>query len=401
MGKLDGCGRFSEQLNEMSKSILKQKSKNGETLNNKDIDLVENDIFQAYQAILSVLRDSRDISKAVEKMEKQVCEAGVTEVSKISQVVIKQTLSEKEIIKVEDNNFDVLKEDNIDATFKNNLYDKEPAVSLTEYEVAYMNNLLKKANLGDKNATGSSAIMMTLYTMEAEIKADPNFFNNARNKSRFFRRIAEAMVSGDDEIVLAQYLKNVGQEQLVKEDENGNLVLDEDKIKETLGEVCPSVLRKLEDGSLKQHVERRNNEKSDKMKKIISNNDVEKKSEKGESGVDEFLDKAVRTARERIIREKLNLAIKENDNDTIVAICRNDLEMSKKFLISELSYNQYLQQSGANSKLQSMQQKKCILLGNAINEIARNERTSDIEHTKIEENISSPKENPGDGEIEL
>ena len=301
MGKLDGCGRFSEQLNEMSKSILKQKSKNGETLNNKDIDLVENDIFQAYQAILSVLRDSRDISKAVEKMEKQVCEAGVTEVSKISQVVIKQTLSEKEIIKVEDN---------IDATFKNNLYDKEPAVSLTEYEVAYMNNLLKKANLGDKNATGSSAIMMTLYTMEAEIKADPNFFNNARNKSRFFRRIAEAMVSGDDEIVLAQYLKNVGQEQLVKEDENGNLVLDEDKIKETLGEVCPSVLRKLEDGSLKQHVERRNNEKSDKMKKIISNNDVEKKSEKGESGVDEFLDKAVRTARERIIREKLNLAIK-------------------------------------------------------------------------------------------
>ena len=75
--------------------------------------------------------------------------------------------------------------------------------------------------------------------------------------------------------------------------------------------------------------------------------------------------------------------------------------MSKKFLISELSYNQYLQQSGANSKLQSMQQKKCILLGNAINEIAGNERTSDIEHTKIEENISSPKENPGDGEIEL
>ena len=75
---LDGCGSYSQKLTEISTSVKKRRLMNGENLTNQDIWDIDDNIFQAYQIILSQTRDGISISRAIEYLEKESESSGAS-----------------------------------------------------------------------------------------------------------------------------------------------------------------------------------------------------------------------------------------------------------------------------------------------------------------------------------
>lgn len=69
---LDGCGRYSEKLIEISEVIIGQKMKNGEMPSKNDVWKIDSQIFEAYQTILANAKDSNIIARSIEHLKDSV-----------------------------------------------------------------------------------------------------------------------------------------------------------------------------------------------------------------------------------------------------------------------------------------------------------------------------------------
>ena len=103
--RIDDCGSNSEKLQKIFNNIMEQNRKNGESMSVFEIDKLDEEIFEAYQSILSVTNDGNAIAMSLNNLQKML-EYGTVEpgaLSKIAQNIAEKTVEENVVRENEDN----------------------------------------------------------------------------------------------------------------------------------------------------------------------------------------------------------------------------------------------------------------------------------------------------------
>lgn len=155
---LENCGKHSDKLVEISKLIKEQKKINGEPLTMETILNIDNDIYEAYQTILSNLTDGVSIAMAINYLEKEVQNGGATKSVKN----IASSVSQKVVIENRNKNFHEpksIEEEIVAASIANQLIEKDGLKVLDNMfdknTLTEMNKEIEKAKNGDKKAAGN------------------------------------------------------------------------------------------------------------------------------------------------------------------------------------------------------------------------------------------------------
>ena len=244
---LNGCGSYSQKLTEISTSVKKRKLMNGEPLTNQDIWDIDDNIFQAYQIILSQTRDSIGISKAIEYLEKEVETSG----SSADFKELANVASQKAIKEVGNKNVTSNRGEKSDITGK-------AVIGAAIIDGIMINKELVESKLGEIQ-DGSIEAASAMVAYERSTAA----FERIRNKKEngkitekdkrqglawMMREVATGAIVDESHII--KMAEEMGFD-IIKEDADGKKSIDENKLErkyqESLPENSKTTMRTIDD----------------------------------------------------------------------------------------------------------------------------------------------------------
>ncbi len=241
---LDNCGRYSEDLNAISKKVLETKKFNGEKLTEADILLVDDEIFQAYQTILSTLKDGNSISRAVQMMKNDVETRGVTSDFKTLAVSAVERASNEQPIANHSGNEIKPGEIIVGAVVANEVIKHSDQVLdkvFNDQFVQKMDTVLEKAKTGDVKA---NAEMETIRKATEFLGKHPKLEGNLDKAALAYMRTLSEMDSPAAKELMEKMAEQYKDDlDIFEKDKDGNeklsiekLLEKADKIKNARGE---------------------------------------------------------------------------------------------------------------------------------------------------------------------
>ena len=358
MSDLVKSGKYLGQLTGIVNSMIEQKKNNGEKLSLENIESIENDIFEAYQKILSALRDPNDISNAVSKLEKVVSSSGTVEVSKIANTVIKQTLNEKEY-----NNDEKINTDETTAHMVKSLLEEHVKLSISDEAIKDINDNIIKAKNGDIFAAASVVASENALEFVAKGDLEPR---KAMDKIMFI------LVQDPKSQVAIELAKKANLD--VFDSENGKEIFNKEKfdiLYKQESEKKPTLASKLTPEQM-QEINRR------RAKRQINRGDFSKKT------AESIIGEAEKKAEVKRVRKAIKKAYEFDSPELIQQIVKDNFEISKQILKEDLCMCEKVQKRDQNAPDVKKLQNSNMILGEAITQVSREKVQVESSKTNIQ-----------------
>ncbi len=233
---LDNCGRYSEDLMEISKKVLEQKKLNGEKVTETDILDVEDDIFQSYQTILSFFKDGNNISLAIKNLKNDVINKGLTTNFKnLAISAVNNTIKQQENYEFQENNGENIIAGIVIANTIENKIESETLNKLFDEKlIQNMDEVLEKAKSGDVQA---SSEMETVKNATKFLGTHKELEGNIdRAALGWMLRLSECQSPMAKQVLEQMQEQYKEYFDVVEKNENGETIISTDKIRKELSQ---------------------------------------------------------------------------------------------------------------------------------------------------------------------
>lgn len=388
---LDNCGRYSGKLIKISNMIFEQKIKNGEPIIESDRDKMEDEIFQAYQSILSIAKDGNTISMAIQNLTKAIENTGRTDLANLA--VSSVALANEQVdIKEENSKTEVFSEINKDI--ETTIFAKEK-----EINIEFLDRIFDNKGLQDLGNTINKA-------KEGDIQANADI-KNIQAVSRFMARtdtldeksergaLAWMRILASSNSPMAQkYLKMMAEKydfDIFDFDEKGIKTVNSQKINALYREKIGKVNVKA-------------SEKSDEFFENINIRRGKRAIEEGENSrygtPDDLVKDIKKGSQESVILKRTKEALKRSDlkrgisEQTLKNIAENFPEVVLQILTQKIDACQKLQEREGNAATISRLQQEILLLGDVVSSREVKKQEGKIEQVQA---TDSTRNNRGNG----
>ncbi len=347
MGVLDNCGSYSDRLSQIAEDIYKIRLEKGEKAVDKDrIDL---DVYEGYQAVLENANDGQDIAEAINELARKTSNGNIAvnfkamaaettinirekneEARRYAESTLKtfgtvagaivateavMQLSTADHLKEVDNTFE--------TTFSPDVKEK-------------IDERLEQAKNGDKKA---------IISLDLIKRAGKFFASNPKLDVRSERgalawMMQLAQIDNPEAKKLLEEMAKKYKMNIFDRDENEKTVVSKEKLEdlfeEKISEVNPKLAKKRDFSDIMERRAQISIERGDYSK--------DKKS-------DDFINDMKEGAREGAIRKRLNIALKNNDVETIKEISETAPELFNKELKTRAeAYNKLMERNPNSDK---------------------------------------------------
>ena len=317
---LAGCGRYSDKLTEISKTLVENKIKSGEKISENDIWKIDSQIFEAYQTILATAKDSNVIAKSIDYLKDSMQKGGsISDLNNLAISSVQKSLNEEQK-NIEYNETaakaieaaatmviitDVMKDGSL-----NNLDN-----FLNTEVVNELDNEIQKAKAGDKDALGG----VVAFEGAAEALGKYDKLDEKQTREVLARMMS---LAASDSLANKKLLEEMASKygfDVLGKGKDGAVVIDEEKLTELYQSKLPdgskTTLRTIED------FKKVNERKAERTKEKSS-------YENGTQLSGKIKDKA----KERKVRKALNLALEQGNEEAIAELCEKYPEEVKNLL---------------------------------------------------------------------
>lgn len=354
---LDNCGRYSDDLNEISRKVVERKKFNGEKITELDMQNIDDELFQAYQTILSNLNDGNSISRAVKMMRTTVENSGV--ISNFNTVAISaiETARKEQPTKFfQENNIKEVIGGAIVANELINQGDKTLDKIFNEKTLQEMNVVLEKAKTGDIDAVAEmETVKKATKFMSTHQKLEGNIDRAALAWMARLSKIDSPMAR-DVLNQMAEQYKDVLD--VTERKDDGTLAVSYEKIEKALEErVSAEKMENIDYDSINKRTADRAIQKGEYS---------QENAPKDAKSVENNLRKESRISTlNKLIKEYRK---SENCEEKISELCGQYPEEMKQILRREIDVCNRIQESGKGYKKLSEHQNTVIMVSNAIRE---------------------------------
>lgn len=226
---LENCGRYTKSLTEIADEIKKNKILRGEKITSIDELNINEDIYMAYQKILSIAKTKDSIAEAIDGLKTAILISGNTNnIEQIAVTVAKDAIKDKKNTKVKDEKA-VAIGTKLEDKSKSSKEQKPLVERLRNPKIEKGYKILREnAKENAKDATVIHLINMAIKYMA--VSKD----NHAKGKKAGALVIIKRLLDTKDETAagIAEQMANVFELNVYSEDKTGKKVIDLEKIEE-------------------------------------------------------------------------------------------------------------------------------------------------------------------------
>ena len=309
---LDGCGRYSEKLIEISETIIKQKVKNGENPSKNDVWEIDSQIFEAYQTILSNAKDSNIIDKSINYLKETVEASGnINNINSVAISSVEKTILEEqkyaaikeEASKISETLVSVGTIDIITDIMKDGSLNNLDSFLNIEV-VNELDNEIQKVKTGDKKALGG----IVAFEGAAEALGKYDKLDEKQTREVLARMMNLAASDSPTNKKLLEEMANKYGFNILEKGEDGISLVDEEKLTELYQSKIPAnsktTLRTIED-----------------FKKVNERKAERAKEKSSYENATQLAGKIKDTAKQKKVRKALNIAIEQENEEAIEDLC--------------------------------------------------------------------------------
>ena len=240
---LTNCGVHTDRLTNLANKIKVQRFGNGETINQKESAQINFEIYEAYQEILSNLKDGQSIEKAILYLEKEVeRNSGATSVKGIAEAVSKKVVQENEINYKSNNVKEEVVAAAVTTSIVANQMIKTEGEKVVENVFDYsmlkkVDVSLEKAKLGDEKSITELEVLKKATIFMGKFKKLDGKLD--RGALVLMGRLSKLDSPAAEEVLEKMAKQYESQLDVFDIDENGKKVVNEEKLQKMLKERLP------------------------------------------------------------------------------------------------------------------------------------------------------------------
>lgn len=368
---LDNCGKYSEDLNEISKKVIEQKNLNGEKITERDFINVDDEIFQAYQTILTNLNDGESITDAIRNLKNDVLNRGLTSdfrnlaVSAVQKTIQQRGKNVNSELKVEDTIVKAV------ATY--NLLENSEKILDNVFDEKFVQNMdvvLEKAKNGDAEATAEmetikkvSKFMATHQTLKG---------NQDRAVLVYMERLSHLNTPMANELLEKMANQYGDVLDVFDMGEDGKKVINIEKIQNALSErITPERAEKLN----VEDINMRLGEKTVK-KGVYTGKDA---PEDAKAVISDMKKSVFMSEIRKIMKQYMK---SEDERKKIEELYGKYPEEMREFLRNEVDICNKIQETGKGMKALTRHQSTVMILNDVIH--SKEEKMAEMPKTKLE-----------------
>lgn len=359
---LDGCGRYSEKLIEISKSIVEKRTINGEKTSKNDIWTIDSQIFEAYQTILATAKDSNVIAKSIEYLKESVEKSG--SISDINSLAIssvqKSIVEEQRYTEIKEETSKVV-ENVATAVIITDVMKDGSLNNLDSFlNTEIVNNLdeeIEKAKNGDDEALGG----IDAFKGAAEALGRYDKLDEKQTREVLARMMRMAAYDSPTNRKLLEQMANQYGFDILEKSENGEILISEEKLTDLYQSKLPS--------NSKTSVRTVNDFKEinmGKAKKARENGDIPENGTK-------IAGKVKNDSKEKKVRNALKLALEQGNEEAITELCEKYPKEVKEILKQKIDAINKSQELG--KKITSKRHEDILKISNGI-KVAKEQQKS-------------------------